>query len=848
MFQRLGQVVARRWSLLTVLWGLAIAAVVSVAPPLESVEQTGEFAFLPIDSPSRVAERLFAEAFPNQAQASLIAVVVRRADGELTPEDLDFIDDGVDHDVPVDDADSAAEPVRGQHSVAKPDGAERFLLPPGELVEQLRQVIFEVPLTRTGTTDPVAPESIPIVTWRDRTLGNLLLSPDHRATMVLVELPTEFLDAANEPLIDRIEERLFDNPEFQKRVPDGLELFLSGTAVVGRDMLETARDSAKATEHLTIILVVFLLILIYRAPLLALVPLTTVFLSVKMTMGLLCLMAAQEWVVLFTGIESYVTVLVYGAGVDYCLFLIARYKEEIDRGLSPPLALADSIGSVGAAITASAGTVICGIGMMIFAEFGKFRDAGVAISLGLIVVLTAALTLTPSLLRASGTWVFWPRHKLPMVGEVQPDNGFLQSIWDHVAQLLTRSAWWLWLGSLAVMLPFAVVGVWFFSDLSYGLLSDLPDSARSVVGTRVVQQHFSDGMTGPSSVLIEAPGLDFQSLETDDDGVGLIARLNERLIARKQELKLDDIRSVAYPLGGTSGISEIRSPAVYRVTLQRALNNYVGQTANPDDAAHVTRLEFITTDDPFSRDSITQLTTLEDAVKQSWAEVTNVPASFYMVGATASIRDLKSVTDRDQIRIDLLATVGVFLILVALLRRVSVCVYLIVSVLLSYLATLGVTYLVFWWLDGDSFAGLDWKVPMFLFTILIAVGEDYNIFLMSRVAEEQEKRGRVAGIAHALTCTGRIISSCGIIMAGTFASLAAGSLRGMAQLGFALAFGVLLDTFVVRPILVPAYLVLVESGAFGKRLSRWLGQSQSNRFDIEEPAAAPLEDPHTSAS
>jgi putative drug exporter of the RND superfamily len=129
--------------------------------------------------------------------------------------------------------------------------------------------------------------------------------------------------------------------------------------------------------------------------------------------------------------------------------------------------------------------------------------------------------------------------------------------------------------------------------------------------------------------------------------------------------------------------------------------------------------------------------------------------------------------------------------------------------------TLGVTYGFYWWLDGENFAGLDWKVPMFLFTILIAVGEDYNIFLMTRIEEEQKVFGSVQGVTHALSKTGKIISSCGIIMAGTFASLMAGELKGMSQLGFALMFGVLLDTFVVRPILVPAYLVLVNSGRLG---------------------------------
>jgi len=138
---------------------------------------------------------------------------------------------------------------------------------------------------------------------------------------------------------------------------------------------------------------------------------------------------------------------------------------------------------------------------------------------------------------------------------------------------------------------------------------------------------------------------------------------------------------------------------------------------------------------------------------------------------------------------------------------------------------LGVTFAVFWGMapDPQSFAGLDWKVPMFLFTILIAVGEDYNIFLMTRIDEEQHLHGLTDGVISALQKTGSIISSCGIIMAGTFCSLLAGSLVGLHQLGFALAFGVLLDTFVVRPILVPAFLVLLHEGrltSFNRLLAR----------------------------
>jgi len=175
---------------------------------------------------------------------------------------------------------------------------------------------------------------------------------------------------------------------------------------------------------------------------------------------------------------------------------------------------------------------------------------------------------------------------------------------------------------------------------------------------------------------------------------------------------------------------------------------------------------------------------------------------------------------------------SVLVILLVLLRRVVTTIYLLVSVLFSYLATLGVAFAVFWALDPDGFTGIDWRVAIFLFTILIAVGEDYNIFLMTRIDEESKRYGPVRGVTEALDRTGPVISSCGIIMAGTFASLLAGSLMQMKQLGFALAFGVLLDTFVVRPVLVPAFLILV-------RRRKAPAAAQGKEAQAREPVSSP---------
>ena len=252
----------------------------------------------------------------------------------------------------------------------------------------------------------------------------------------------------------------------------------------------------------------------------------------------------------------------------------------------------------------------------------------------------------------------------------------------------------------------------------------------------------------------------------------------------------------------------------------------------------VAKIDIVMKEDPFSAGSIAAFDRLRatapsylngdsdsraDAGPREQApKLDTDKTELFYLGATPSIRDIKTITGEDQTRIDFLVPAVVFLILVILLRQIATSAYLIFTVFFSYFVTLGVTFVVFYCIHGSGFVGLDWKVPMFLFTILVAVGEDYNILLMARIEEEQETHGPVEGIIVGLRKTGSIISSCGIIMAGTFSALMAGTLEGLAQLGFALAFGVLLDTFVVRTIVVPAYLILLHQGWFGA-LGRYLG-------------------------
>ncbi len=829
MFRLLGQFVVRCWPFLLSGWIVLLAVIWLKAPTWDDVVEDGEFAFLPKDCPSRLGEELFKQAW-DDSLASRVVIVVRRKRPEsgLLEKDKSFIDE-----------------------VLKPrieEIAEEF----GGLAHDAEESSDELIISRVRT-------------FSDKSIGRLLVSEDNRASLVVVELTTEFLNRKNAPVIERIERLIGKDLHRERKIPPGLELATSGEATVGRDMMRASAESAEATEFWTIVFIVVLLIIIYRAPLLALIPLLTVFLAVNVSLGTLAVLESAgflKWVSevlnsivelmglqftfgfgLFSGIEVYVTVLSYGAGVDYCLFLIARYKEELDQGVGLDEAIAKTLAKVGAALTASAGTVMCGIGMMVFAEFGKFQQAGVAIATSLFVVLCAAMTFTPTVLRLVGRWAFWPRipseqlsatagwiSATSLVGRLIEQNA-LQSAWRRLGeQLLARPGTILAI-SIALLSPFAVVGVLCHNALSYGLLSELPPHNPSVTGARAVQAHFPAGSAGPVTILLKNKNVDFKT----EAGIQIIDNLTNELKQQQQTLKLSDIRNISHPFGITvtaneTAASEIevpKKPTVIermkdRISRDRIARHYVSHKHELN--GHVTRIDLIFREDPFSRNSIFQFERLIEAIKESKELPEN--SEVFAIGATASIRDLKTVTDSDQIRIDLLVLGSVFLILIAVLRKPAVSLYLIVSVFFCYLVTLGVTFAVFWYLDpvGDpaGFAGLDWKVPMFLFCILIAVGEDYNIFLMTRIEEEQARHGLVEGVIVALQKTGNIIMSCGIIMAGTFSSLLAGSLVGMHQLGFSLAFGVLLATFVVMPILVPAYLVLLFSGRLGV-LGKFLG-------------------------
>ena len=782
MFDRLGSIVSRHWVLILVAWAVLVVGVYHLAPRWEDVTHDGDFAYLPEQMTSVRGERLLDAAFPDVLAKSQVVLVAARSDGPLQVADYEVADRLADRFAP---GENVAQPIVGMLSHRTAVLGQKLISPP---------------------------------------------SPNGQALLIILQLSNEFMAIGNMDLMAEIH-RTLDSIRGEQSFPEGLELGVTGSAAIGADMLFSAEESIRNTEWTTIILVVAILFLVYRAPGLVVVPLATIAASVLVAMGLVAMTTQLSdqlgWFdfKIFKTTKIFVVVILFGAGVDYCLFLISRYKEELERGLDCGEAIARSMGRVGDALAASALTTILGIGTMVFADFGKFRNSGPAIAMCLVVALVASMTLAPALLRASGRIVFWPFGSGPKTPNA-PRNGvyntgsedclpegdtFLQSLWEGLSRKIVARPGLILLVSFLLLAPLMWHGLRI--DVTYDLLSELRADRPSVQGTGLLRRYFPAGEIGPVIVLAHNPR---GGIGVGDDRWDGIQRLADDLYrlkyAQGDELirPITSVRSLTEPLGEPPEKVGLYG-ALRRGMIRghhKTKSTYLAQS--PQYLGKVTRFDLVFQYDPFSIESIRLL----DYVEKHLGDLSQDPQSkwygteFHFVGTTAGIRDLRAVTVSDRALIQRLVPIVVLFVLILILRRPLICIYLVLSVLFGYFVTMGITKLFFWWLYADTYHGLDWKVPIFLFVILIAVGQDYNVYLATRVFEEQRRRGSVEGLRVALVRTGGIITSCGVIMAGTFASMATGTLRTMHELGFALALGVLLDTFVIRTIMVPAFLLI----------------------------------------
>ncbi len=555
-------------------------------------------------------------------------------------------------------------------------------------------------------------------------------APDGKAAIVQAAITS---DGEADTILDPVNET-------RKRVSDpggGLEVKVTGPAGFSADAIKVFEGINGTLVGAAFLLVLVLLIIIYRSPIFFLIPLVAVGFAEIATRAIG--FGLTELGVTVNGQSSSIlSILVLGAGTDYALLLVARYREELHRHTNRHEAMALALRTAGPAIFASGMTVIAALLCLTLAEVNGTSGLGPIGALGIAVAMISMLTLLPALLVVFGRRAFWPF--VPHHGDADAAGG-TSGAWRGVGERVAARPRRVWIGVVAA-LGILALGVLNFDDgLTQG--NSFREDVEALQGQRLLSQSFPGGANAPTEIVVQ------------------------------DRSKVADVRRA---VAGVDGVASV--------------------TPSPSRGEEAVLLDAVLEPAPFS----TQAFALIDKVRAA-AHRAGGPSTL-VGGATAVEADLRQAAGRDTRLIVPVALVVVFLILVLLLRALVAPLLLIGTVILSFAAALGVGAIVFDVVFG--FPGSDPSLPLFAFIFLVALGIDYNIFLMARVREETARHGTREGMLRGLAVTGGVITSAGIVLAGVFSVLGVLPLVFLTEIGFVVAFGVLLDTFVVRSVLVPA--------------------------------------------
>jgi RND superfamily putative drug exporter len=637
------------------------------------------------------------------------------------------------------------------------------------------------------------------------------VSTDGQAVRILVTTNASQSDIAKQqPIVNDLQSTL--NKANADPSNPGITFHVGGPVATNVANQAQSNKTGNQVQSLSFIFIIVLLLLIFRSLLAPLITLAPAGIALVISMRFIGALGAHGGLKISEITELLLIVLLLGAGTDYGLFLVFRTREELRAGLAPHDAVAHAMARVGESISASAATVIFALLTLLLASFGLYHDLGVPLALGIAVMLLAGLTLLPALLAVFGKAAFWPSKAIkPLApGEVEKDGW-----WGRVAaRLVARPGRTLAAGLIFFIgLSFAALG--YYSSGFAGALS-APAGTDAAIGNSLLAKHFPTASANPANLVFRYG----QSVWTDASPIpkadlslrnsGLFSELAGPLNPNGTVILPGQLEALyaklgppsSLPLAQPASLSSV-PPAEYNA--YRSLVAYVsidGKTiqflaslhAGPQDSTPALRAT------PQVRDAV------ERAAKVSGAEASGV------AGEAAAVYDVSDTANHDLVTIIPIAILAIGLLLALVLRSLVAPLYLIVSVGLSYLAALGLSTIVFIYAGGD--AGISFVLPFLMFIFLLALGEDYNILVMTRIREEARHMELRPAVIRAVGRTGPTVTSAGMVLAGTFAVLAfsAGSGPGSSQvrqIGFGLAIGILMDTFLVRTLLVPSTVALL---------------------------------------
>src|SRR5438094_1527918 len=543
---------------------------------------------------------------------------------------------------------------------------------------------------------------------------------------------------------------------------EGLDFHVAGPAAALTDLTEVFSEVDGVLLLVALGAVLLILVVAYRSPVLPLVVLGVAGTALGLANGVVYLLAKQGVLTVSGDAQGILDVLVLGAGTDYALLLTARYRDELRRRRDRYTAISAAWRGVVQPIVASGSTVILALLCLLASDLGSTRGLGPVAAVGIACPLVSMLVLLPAVLALTGRWAFWPFR--PAYGSAATgERGF----WSRLAAGIGRHSRLVWVLTVLALGGLAL-GTARLEAHGVPRTNSFLAPVDSNAGQDVLSRHFSDASATPVLVVANAGRLD----------------------------------AVVQAADSVPGVTKARA---YVDPLEAFDRQKAGQPAPPPKQVDGQVLISVTIDAaPDSPRATATVRALRDKVHA-------VPDAAAKVGGyTATNLDLQLTAQRDRQVVIPLVLGLVLAVLMLLLRAVVAPLILVATVILSFAATLGVCGVMF--RDVFGFAGADSSFPLFAFVFLVALGVDYNIFLMSRVREEVMRRGHRAGTLSGLAATGGVVTSAGVVLAATFAALAVLPLLVLAELAFAVSVGVLLDALVVRTLLVPA--LTVDLGRF----------------------------------
>ncbi|WP_088014333.1 MMPL family transporter [Gottfriedia acidiceleris] len=575
-----------------------------------------------------------------------------------------------------------------------------------------------------------------------------------------------------------------DDPVKRKLTESGLKVRFSGPVGIQTDAVSLFSQADVKLLLSTVSLVLVFLILLYRSPIMAIVPLIVVGFAYGIVNPLLGFLGEKGIITVDSQAVSIMTVLLFGAGTDYCLFLISRYREyllyEENKYKALQLAIKESSG----AITMSALTVVIGLGTLLLAQYGAFHRFAVPFSLAVLFMGIAAITILPALLSLFGRVSFFPFIPRTEEMEVLRANKKGKSITKKqtkvtfnkkIGKLVTHKPWTIilvsiiLLGGLALFVPRV--------QYTYDLLQSFPKDMPSREGFDLISDHYSSGLLAPVKVIIDTE--------------------NKNIPVKKELESLSFVKDVSKPNTGKNN----KRLQLYEISL---------------------------VENPYSIKGLERIPQLEKKIKKLLNEnnIQKVDEHYWIGGETVTNLDTKNITERDQSVIIPVMIGLIALLLLTYLRSITAMIYLILSVILSYLSALGAGWLILHYGFGAN--AIQGSIPLYSFVFLVALGEDYNIFMVSEIWKNKKKQAHRDAVANGVAKTGAVISSAGLILAGTFLVLATLPIQVLVQFGIVTCVGVLIDTFIVRPLLVPAITTVLG------RFAYWPGELSKKEYDSKQ--------------